>query len=59
MHGGIEPRELAAELAADRAAGAGDEHGAARGEVADCGEVGLDGLAAEEVLDLDFAERGR
>ena len=46
-------RDLPAELGADRAAGAGDEHrlvGEVRG---DRREVDLDRLAAEHVLDLD------
>ena len=50
---GAEVRDLAAELGADRPAGAGDEHGLA-GEVRRDGlEVDLDRLAAEHVLHLD------
>ena len=44
-----ERRELAAELRADRAAGAGDDDGAAADVVGDALEVGLDLVAAEEV----------
>ena len=48
--------DLPADLAADRAAGAGDEHRLA-GEVRrDRGEVELHRLAAEQVLDLDRAD---
>ena len=46
-------RDLAAELRADRAAGAGDEHGVALEVRGDLVEVDLDLLAAEHVLDLD------
>ena len=46
---GAKRDDLAAQLGADRAAGAGDEHPLA-GEVAgDGGEVGVDLVAAEEV----------
>ena len=54
----LEAGELAAELAADRAAGARDQHGLAGGERADLFELGLDRLPAQEVLDLDLPERG-
>ena len=47
---------LAAELGADRAAGAGDEDGLAREVRGDLLEVDLDGLAAEDVLDLYRAD---
>ena len=52
-------RDLAAELRADRSAGAGDEHDLAREIAGDRLEVGLDGLAPEEVLDLDGPELAR
>lgn len=54
---GFEPRELAAELAADGATGAGDEYRTALCQISDCGEIGLDRLAAEQILDLDVAQR--
>ena len=54
--GRLQPGELAAELAADRAAGAGDQHRLAGGQHAHLLEVGLDRLAPEQVLDLDLAE---
>ena len=56
-----EPRELPAELGADRAAGAGDEHGLVLDVRRDRLEVDLDLLAPEHVLDLhraDLAGRG-
>ena len=46
-------RDLAAELGADRAAGAGDEDGLAREVFRDRAHVDLDRLAAEHVLHLD------
>ena len=49
-------RELAAELGADRAAGAGDEHGLVLDVRGDRFDVDLDRLAAEQVLDLDRAD---
>ena len=51
--------DLAAELGADRAAGAGDEHGLAREVRGDRLEVDLDRLAAEQVLHLDRADLDR
>ena len=55
---GLEPRDLAAQLGADRAAGAGDEHPLA-GEVAgDRVEVGVDLVAPEQVGDVDVADVG-
>ena len=52
-------RDLAAQLGADRAAGAGDEHDLA-GEVgADAVELHAHGLAAEHVLDLHLAHLPR
>ncbi len=54
----LHAHELAAELGADRAAGAGDEHGAAAHVGADGGGVERDGLAAEDVLDLHRAQLG-
>ena len=50
--GRAEPGELAAELRADRAAGAGDEHRLVLDVGRDEPEVDLDLLAAEHVLDL-------
>ena len=47
------PCRLAAELGADRAAGAGDQHRLAAEVLGDLLEVDLDGLAPEDVLDLD------
>ena len=48
-------RDLAAQLGADRAAGAGDEHDAAGEVAADAVELHPHRLAAEHVLDLDLA----
>ena len=44
---------LAAQLRADRAAGAGDEHGLARDHLGDAGFVQLHRLAAEQVFGFD------
>src|SRR6185437_7823174 len=52
---GLEGDELPAELAADRAAGTGDEDRFASGHRRDRREIGLDRIAAEQVFDLDFA----
>ena len=52
------PRRLAAELRADRAACAGDEHGLAAQVLGDRREVDLDGLAPEDVLDLHGPDLG-
>ena len=52
----LRARDLAAELGADRAAGAGDEHGLALDVGGDGVDVDLDRLAAEQVLDLDRAD---
>ena len=49
-------RDLAAQLGADRAAGARDEHDAAGQVAADAVEVHPHGLAAEDVLHLDLAD---
>jgi hypothetical protein len=46
---------LAAQLAADRAAGAGDEHGATVQVAGHAGEVDLDRGAAEDVLHAHLA----
>ncbi len=54
-----EPRQLAAELRADRAAGAGDEHRASLDVGGDQAQVDLDLLAAEHVLDLHRRGSGR
>ena len=48
--------DLAAELGADRAAGAGDEDDAVAQVGADAVELAHDRLAAEHVLDLDLAQ---
>src|SRR6185437_8244503 len=56
QHRGLELRQLPAELAPDRPAGAGNQNSAALAKVPDSGEVGLDRLAPEEVLDLDVAQ---
>src|SRR5439155_12896401 len=50
---GGEPRDLAAELRADRAAGARHEHDLVAEIAGDRVEVDLDRLAAEDVLDFD------
>ena len=55
----LHARELAAELGADRAAGAGHEHRAAAHVGAHGGRVELHGLAAEDVLDLARRAAGR
>ena len=55
--GRLEPRELAAELAADRAAGAGDQHRLAGRQLADLRQVGDDRLPPQQVLDLHLPER--
>ena len=52
----LDARDLAAELGADRAAGARHEHDLALQVVGDRLEVDLDGLAPEHVLDLDGAQ---
>ena len=52
-------RDLAAELGADRAAGARDEHDLAGQVAGDRVEVDLDRLAPEQVLDLDRADLAR
>ena len=52
---GFEAGELAAELAADRAAGAGDQHPRPMQHALHGGRVDLDRLAAQQVLDLDLA----
>ena len=50
------PRDLAAQLGADRAAGAGDQHDLAGQVGADPLELLADRLAAEHVLDADLAQ---
>ena len=56
--GRVEPRDLAAQLGADRAAGAGDQHPLA-GEVRrDRPQVGVDHVAPEQVGDVDVADVG-
>ena len=49
-------RDLAAQLAADAAAAARDEHGLAAEVPPDLGEIGLHLVAAEQVLDLHVAD---
>ena len=50
------PRDLAHELGADRAAGAGDQHALVLEVGADPVELHHDRVAAEHVLDLDLAQ---
>ena len=57
--GGVAAGDLAAELAADGAAGAGDEDAAAAQHAVDGGVVNADRLASQQVLDLDLAELAR
>ena len=52
---GLDARDLAAQLRADRAAGAGHEHRLARQVGADALELHVHGLAAEHVLDAHLA----
>jgi hypothetical protein len=52
----LEPRDLARELGADRAAGARDHDALSGEELPDLRLVQVDGLAAEEVFDLDVAD---
>ena len=52
-----EARDLAAELGADRAAGAGDQHRAAVEKAMQSRVVERDGVAAEQVVELDRAQR--
>ena len=52
----IETAHLATDLGADASAGAGDEHGLARDELADELLVQLDGIAAQKVRDVHVAE---
>ncbi len=47
-----EAGELATELAADRAAGAGDQHGLAADHVLEVGGIDLHRLAAQQILDI-------
>lgn len=54
--GRLEPRDLAAQLAADASTGAGDEHGAAGELTGDRGLVEGDRSAAQEVLEVDVAD---
>jgi hypothetical protein len=53
---GRDARDLAAQLRADRAAGAGDEHDLAGQVRADPVDLHHDRLAAEDVLDLHVAD---
>ncbi len=53
---GAETRDLAAQLRADRAAAAGDQHALAGEPRADRGPVELHRIAAEQVLDRDFLQ---
>ena len=53
---GRHPRDLADQLRADRAAGAGDQHDLVLQVGADAVELHHDRLAAEHVLDLDLAQ---
>jgi hypothetical protein len=57
--GRTEPGKLAAELRADRASGAGHHHDLGADVTGDSFEVDLDRLAAEDVLDLYWAELRR
>src|SRR5207237_6722361 len=50
--------ELAAELSADRTARTGDQHRASRRKSAHSFEVRLDRRAAQQVFDLNLAQRG-
>ena len=52
---GADARDLAAQLRADRAAGAGDHDDLALEVGADAVELHAHGLAPEDVLDLDLA----
>lgn len=54
--GGAVAEELAAELAADGAAAACDEDAPAAHQLLDGGDVGADGIAAQEVFDIDVAQ---
>ena len=56
---GADARDLPAELGADRAAGAGDQHRLAGEVPRDRLDVDLDRLAAEHVLDLDRTDLAR
>jgi hypothetical protein len=53
-----EPRQLAAQLCSNRSACARNENRLACGELSHSGEVGLYGVAAEKILNLDFAKSG-
>ena len=53
---GAHARDLPAELGADRAAGAGDEHDLSGEITRDRLEIRFDGLAAEKVLHLDGSD---
>ena len=53
-----EARDLATQLGADRPAGTGNENRLARGQLGHCGEVSLDCVASQQILNLDFAEAG-
>ena len=57
--GGFESGQLTAKLAPDRSAGTSDEDGAPFAQVPDGGKVGMDGVSAQKVLDLDIAKRRR
>ncbi len=53
-----EAGNLPAKLRADRAAGAGDEHGASIKEAMQPGFVERDGITAEQIVELDRSQRG-
>ena len=55
---GVELRDLAAQLRADRATGAGDQHPLAGQVAGDRGDVGVDLVAAEQVGDVEVADVG-
>ena len=52
----LEVADLPRDLGADRPAGAGDQHALAPQELPHGGEVGLDLLPAEQVLDPQVAQ---
>ncbi len=58
QQGGLERQQLAAELAADRSAGARHHHGLARDRAAHQCAIGQHRFTAEQILDLDIADLG-
>ena len=56
---GTEARDLAAELGADRPAGAGDHDDAPAQPFAETGAVEHHGIAAQKVVELDVPDRGQ